>query len=323
MSHDQQPLPVVRACELDAGEPGTQWLIERLWARSAVGIVGGPPKSCKTWLALDMAVSLASATPCIGLFRPACRERVLLYAAEDSHAVLKQRLGSICRHRGLALDTLDLFVITSDHLRLDLHRDQVRLEDAVNRIEPALLLLDPLVRLHRINENDAGEVSELLDYLRTLQRRSRVAIALVHHTRKNGSAGHPGLALRGSSDIHAWADCSLYLRRKQEQLLLIAEHRASSSPDPVELRLAGGDHPCLEIVGEGASQPAQDLAQAVCDCLRQATAPMTRTALRQRLRTRNERLGKTLQQLEQQSRIRRSQNGWCIASPDVNTASTM
>ena len=78
---------------------------------------------------------------------------------------------------------------------------------------PRLLVLDPFVRLHRIDENDAGQVSALLGYLRELQREHDVAVLVVHHARKNGSAGQSGQSLRGSGDFFAWADSLLYVRR--------------------------------------------------------------------------------------------------------------
>ena len=58
-----QPLPVVRASDLESPVHKQSWLIERLWTHQAVGIIGGSPKSGKTWLALEMAVSIASGQP--------------------------------------------------------------------------------------------------------------------------------------------------------------------------------------------------------------------------------------------------------------------
>ena len=46
-------LPVQPAHELDARPDTPRWLIEGLWADEAVGIVGGEPKSCKSFLVLD------------------------------------------------------------------------------------------------------------------------------------------------------------------------------------------------------------------------------------------------------------------------------
>ena len=50
-----QPLPVVRASDLESPIHRQSWLVERLWTHQAVGVIGGSPKSGKTWLALEMA----------------------------------------------------------------------------------------------------------------------------------------------------------------------------------------------------------------------------------------------------------------------------
>jgi len=156
---DDDCLPVVPAAELDEPDPSRRWLVEGLWARAGVGIIGGAPKSCKSWLALDLALSVASRTPCLGAFSVADPGGVLIYMAEDAAVVVKERLSGLCRRRGLELTSVPIGVITAPSLRLDCARDQRRLDETVARHAPRLLLLDPFVRLHRINENDAGEVS--------------------------------------------------------------------------------------------------------------------------------------------------------------------
>ena len=64
--------------------------------------------------------------------------------------------------------------------------------------------IDPFVRLHRIDENVSGDVAPLLAFLRELQRRHAIAVALVHHAKKGAGAIRAGQALRGSSEFHAW-----------------------------------------------------------------------------------------------------------------------
>jgi RecA-family ATPase len=49
-----------------------------------------------------------------------------------------------------------------------------------------LLILDPFVCLHRIDENASGEVAPLLAYLDELQRRHDVAVLVVHHAKEGG-----------------------------------------------------------------------------------------------------------------------------------------
>lgn len=320
-------LPVVRAADLEEPREDRRWLIDTLWARAGVGIIGGAPKCCKSWLGLDMAVSTASATRCLGVFSVVEPGGVLLYMAEDSAGVVKARLAGLCRHRGLDLGALPIDVITAASVRLDLDADQRRLAETVRQRAPRMLLLDPFVRLHRIDENHAGDVSAILAYLRALQREHDLAVVVVHHARKNGPAGvQAGQGLRGSGDFHAWGDSNLYLRRQQSQLVLTVEHRAAKAPEPLSLVLAqgesGGDAH-LEIVG-GPAAPVADpsgavseLGEAILRALGNANAPLQRAELRAAVRVRNERLGDALQRLAASGAIQRRGEGWVRAEAAV------
>ena len=132
---------------------------------------------------------------------------------------------------GVALADLDIQVITAPTLRLDLDADRRSLAETVAKLQPRLLILDPFVRLHRIDENASGEVAPLLAYLRELQRRHGVAVLVVHHAKKGAGSARAGQALRGSSEFHAWGDSNLYLRRDGDDLALTVEHRAAAVTD--------------------------------------------------------------------------------------------
>jgi hypothetical protein len=293
-------------------------MIDSLWLRRAVGVIGGPPKTNKTYLALDIALSVASSTAALGRFTVHDPGPVLIYMAEDAQAAVKDRLTALCRHRGLDLRAVALYVITASTLRLDLATDQRRLLDAVAAYTPTLLVLDPLVRLHALNENDAGEISRLLGYLRELQRSRSCSLLLVHHTRKGGSGS--GQHLRGSGDIHAWADSSLYLSRRGRQISLTPEHRSAASPEPISLTLVGSDdehggNAHLEIVN--TPNPADAEQERIEDQLiaELHIAPRSRAQLRQALCLRNERLGHLLEQLAAQGRIVHTDHLWRVPFP--------
>ena len=64
----EQMLPVVRVAELPSDEIAERWLVEQLWCANSVGVIGGAPKCAKTWLGLDMALSVATGTPCLGKY---------------------------------------------------------------------------------------------------------------------------------------------------------------------------------------------------------------------------------------------------------------
>lgn len=314
-------LPLCRAADLGAdAPPPRRWLVESIWAERAVGILGGEPKCGKSLLALDLAVSVASGTPCLRRFATAERGRVLLYAAEDSLPVVRERLEGIAAAAGTGLASLDLFVITAPSLRLDTETDRGRLEETVRQARPRLLVLDPFVRLHSIDENAAGEVAPLLGYLRRLERTYETAVLLVHHVRKGAANLRPGQALRGSSELHAWGDSNLYLRRRGDTLRLGVEHRAAASFDDLFLRFpAAGSPLALEIVEEPAAEPqsAQPTTtptahQRVYDALAAAKQPLALADLRNACRIRTSTLCAILTALTAEGTIRKTNRGYAV-----------
>src|SRR3978361_1921856 len=235
-------LPVQPAWRLTDCPDQHRGLVEELWSEEAVGIIGGEPKCCKSFLALDLAVAVAAGIPCLRRFAVSRPGRVLLYPAEDALHIVRRRLDGICAAAGVALPELDVQVITAPRLRLDLEADRARLDEAVGRLKPRLLILDPFVRLHRIDENVSGEVAPLLAFLRELQRGHAVAVAVGHHARKGAGAIRAGQALRGSSEFHAWGDSNLYLRRdSDDRIVLTVEHRAAAATPNVTLELTQRD----------------------------------------------------------------------------------
>jgi hypothetical protein len=308
----EQVLPVVRVAELASDEIAERWLVEQLWCAHSVGVIGGAPKCAKTWLGLDMALSVATGTPCLGKYTVPEPGAVLIYLAEDALPAVRERTEGMARHRGVDLEEVDIHVITAPVLRLDQDRDRTRLWETVRRIRPRLLVLDPLVRLHRIDENHAGDVAELLAYLRALQRQLGPSVVLVHHTRKTGADGAAaGQGLRGSGDIHAFGDSNLYLRSTEGHLILSSEHRAAPASSPVYLQLVATDATTthLEVIAEPAGENGRGLEEQVLALLAQGET-LTRTRLRYALAINNERLGKALESLEQAGRIARTPRGW-------------
>jgi hypothetical protein len=307
-----EPLPVARAAEIESVAERPRWLVDGLWTAEGVGVIGGAPKCCKTWLALDLAVSIASSTDALGRFPVVSPGPVLLYGAEDAASCLRERLEAIALARKLTLAAIDVRLILIPTLRLDLARDRARLRRTIEEHRPRMLMLDPLVRLHRIDENSAGEMSALLGELRTLQREYALALVLVHHLRKNGN-GQGGQALRGSGDLHAWGDSNLYLRRRDQRLRLSIEHRSAPAPEACLLELVTEPAPHLRVADDGdVADPraAADLGARIVELLKAAEVPLSRDALRAATRSRNATLGEALVRLRSEGIIDRSDAGF-------------
>jgi len=313
------PLPVQRASSLSMAGPQTQWLIEGLWSDQALGILGGEPKCCKSFLALDVAVSVASGAACLRQFPVRRTGTVLLFPAEDSLAVVRQRLEGIADAAGVSFPSLPLEVITAPSLRLDTPTDRQRLSDTVQQVQPILLILDPLIRLHRVDENDATQIAALLSYLRQLQRQFQLAVILVHHARKDSHSSRPGQALRGSSELHGWGDSNLYMRRKASQLTLSTEHRAAPSQDHIPLHLTqSGSALALAVLAEPLAQPSPEPTplQRVRAALAQLQQPVFSVQqLRKLCAIRTQTLCAALEELTQQGQLSRCPKGYQLKRP--------
>lgn len=255
-----------------------------------------------------------------GRFRPLLRvsfQTVSVLAAEDALHVVRDRLEGISAAAGVRLADLDIQVITAPSLRLDLDADRRRLAQTMGELRPRLLLLDPFVRLHRVDENVSAEVAPLLAYLRELQRAHGAAVVLVHHARKGAAHARAGQALRGSSEFHAWGDSNLYLRRIGEELSLSIEHRAEASPPPLAVGLKLEQAAvALEVRSSDAHDalpPSVSVADTLERALSLATTPLPLSTLRQMCRVRTQTVCQALAALRRDGRILKRDGGYLLA----------
>jgi hypothetical protein len=110
----------------------------------------GEPERCKSFLALDLAVAVASGMTWLRRFPVTRPGRVLLFTAEDARHIVRRRLEGIAAAAGIALEDLDIQVVTGPGARLC----RIRMAERASRSQHA-----------------SGEVAPLLALLRELQRR--------------------------------------------------------------------------------------------------------------------------------------------------------
>lgn len=316
-----KPEPAVPYHTLPAArvaDPATPlaWLLTDLFLVGGAGILGAAPKTGKSFLALELAVAVASGTAAAGRFAVPMPGPVLLCAAEDPPPVVVRRLAALAAARDRALASLPLEVIVEAGVQLPQGLD--RLAATIAACTPRLLLLDPLIRFHRGDENSSVEMAGILDGLRALARTTGCAILLVHHTRKAPVGGATGLGLRGSSDVHAFGDVNLYLRRLGVDglLELRIEHRAIACPPPLRLRLCVEEGPVARATFRCEDTIVPDpLRDRLLRLVRDAPTPLSTAALRLTLGIRNQTLLTLLHHLVTEGLVRRAgREGWTLSA---------
>lgn len=295
------------------------WLIEGLWLQGGVGILGGAPKVCKTFLAAQLSLAVATAKPALGRYPVQRPGPVLFFGAEDSLAALRLRFDGLASAHGDDLKQLPLYLLDVPLLRLDRDKHLQRLRAAIDRCQPRLLVLDPFIRIAKVDENSAAEVSSVLGSLREIQRDFDLAVLVVHHARKS-PASHPAQALRGSSDFAAWSDSNLYLARHKQDLTLFLEHRSAPAPKPLRLRLAPDPAPHLVLVDDDddndppAASSLIPLQHDIVACLSMTHRPLPTVELRHRLCKRKQDVVHALAELQTLRRVTRTPRGWLLAN---------
>jgi len=192
-------------------------------------IIGGPPKTNKSWLTLNLALDLVRGRPGLGaLYKngnqvlPIHKQfRVLYIEQELGDEGLRDRLkGHDAEHPGLATDLecqgLPFFVKTRDTaMRLDTPDGRDFINAEIDSVKPDLVIFDPLSKFNLVDENSAQETGAVMRAVDHIIEDFGCAICIVHHTSKPFKDDvREGLnRLRGSSAIAGDMDSFIEVTR--------------------------------------------------------------------------------------------------------------
>ena len=198
----------------------TPWLVDGLITEGGVVVIGGEPKSAKSWVLMELGIALATDTPVFGEYGVHGQGRgVYLFQPEDNERSVKKRLRSIMAAREAPAladweDRLWTFPMGSlditDPAQLAAWVASIRLAG----VPPVFVGLDPLRNLHLANEDNSTEMQPVIRALQALRTVLGCTVAFVHHTGKataDSGARRGGQRLRGSSALHGAIDAGFYM----------------------------------------------------------------------------------------------------------------
>ena len=198
--------------------PEMRWPIAAIMPEGLT-IIGAPPKTGKSAIALQLALSIASGANALGN-APTAKGDVLYLALEDSHARLKDRIGRQLCNEAPPLN-LDLLLRTPEMLAGGL----IQIESWLRRHpEASAVFIDTFGAFRGFGSQVDNANLFTADYhdMNTLQQlglKHHVAIVALHHLRKDRSATDPLESLSGTTGISAPADAVWVLSRERNQEL--------------------------------------------------------------------------------------------------------
>jgi RecA-family ATPase len=186
-----------------AGEkpPPIPWLIEGLLPQDSLLCWAADPGVGKSFLALDLAIAVATGQPFLGL---ACKHPgpVVFFDEENPKHIMAERVYKLAHGRGVT--TLDgrLFIFRLKMRGRGLGEWSQDALAVSKELHPVLFIFDTLLKFSGVpakgKENDASLMQAVCDSIHRCKRASSMSTALfLHHLNKNHEAKSP----RGSTII--------------------------------------------------------------------------------------------------------------------------
>lgn len=213
----------ISARELEAREfEPLQFIVQDL-IPTGLTVLAGAPKARKSWLALDIALSVARGTACLDERRHHCPQGAVLYLAlEDSERRLKDRVGQILAQMP---DWPANMFFETQWPRMDAD-GLVRLRQWIDTTPQArLIVIDVFQKFRSASGAQASYAKEYADLteLLNLAREKSVGIVLIHHLRK--SKGDPFERMTGSTGFLGVPDTLIVLDTGRGTSRLLAQGR--------------------------------------------------------------------------------------------------
>ena len=193
--------------------PRLQWLADGIVPTPSLVALYGPPKAGKSFVAIDLALSVATGRKWLG---HEVKQGPVLYIVAEGQAGVIVRQESWSEYHG-----------TTDHdvywhpgsVNLFSLEQSSALAELAAELHPALVVVDTLARCSagadEISTKDMGQIVEAADRIRDA---SGATVLIVHHSGKDASKG-----LRGSTALYGAVDAVLKVTGSEGRVRLEVE----------------------------------------------------------------------------------------------------
>lgn len=217
------------------GDNAVTWIIPDWLPEQTIAFAVSPPGTYKTWMLLDLAVSVASGTDFLGKFEVSNKGPVLMIQQEDHHGGLAERLGVIMNSRyGMLYECSkeEFGVFIPPELPIYFHPDRQlkfndkwimdELEKIVAEIKPRLVIIDPLYSAAETDDYMAKSAGDMFR-LKTMRDKYHCSFIIAHHKKKRAD-GNEREGLWGSQFLNAFLETGWQIRSTGKTSVSILRH---------------------------------------------------------------------------------------------------
>ena len=209
--------------------PPVEFLVDQLLPERSFTMMYGAPGSGKSFLAIDMALSVANGLPWHGY---ETKQGAVLYIAGEGVAGMGKRWKAWTKHKGLT-EKADMHVLPVAVNFMD-EAEITRLLYTIDKLDRqfAMVVVDTVHRsMHGAEENSAAEMAKFIDACDTIQRHTGGTMLAVHHSGKSQAQG-----ARGSNSLLGAVSTSLMVGKSEDIVTLRVEKQKDAEPIEGDLR---------------------------------------------------------------------------------------
>jgi hypothetical protein len=188
------------------------WLVEGMIKQQSLVMFGGMPSGGKTYLAVELMLSVASGKPFLGQYQVKQGHAVFI-ACEGRDSVLR-RVGAWNHMKNGGVDVDSAYISSREMVVTAPETADISIEQYVNALEggdihPKVIFIDTMnYSLGSSKENDANDMTNYFRRITNgLINRFGCVVVLLHHTSKDG------VDIRGSSTIRGALDALFLVSR--------------------------------------------------------------------------------------------------------------
>jgi len=190
-------------------------LVEDAIPKADLAMMFGPPGSGKSFVALDLAFSIATGYT---WFNMKTVQGPVGWIAAEAAGAMRNRARAYAQARGIVLDSTDLWIMEQS-MSLMSAEDADALTHVMREIKPVIIFVDTLAAASGgADENSGADMNKVLDNCRKLHEATGALIMLIHHSGKDKSRG-----ARGWSGLNAAVRAEFRLTHKEGSPIRVME----------------------------------------------------------------------------------------------------
>lgn len=326
-------------------EKSESWLIDGWMPRGSITYITSPPGVGKTWVMTDLAVSVASGKPFLGVGKIEKQGPVLYIQQEDPPEVVWERIALVMRAK-LDIKTpleigdewtpaplLPIYFHEDGSLRFEDSKMLEGLEKRIAQIRPALVVIDPLYAAVRMDDFGTKAVTEHMPILRTWRVKYGCAFAIAHHTKKS-SEGFDRANMWGSTFFDASQETGFQIRKldgERHSVVLTRTFKNIATGEPVRIdfdistkpppdcryKLTVNEASEQDLAAAKGHEATEEKLQPYLDYIEE-NGPCTGQEVAVGMGKDKSNVGKRLRKLEKEGRLRKSKTKhWTVVTtPD-------